>query len=91
MDKSTFEEKWMREFVARLKHRMEYLGISRRELAKRAGITHDAITKWINYRNGPTAVHLVKIAQVLAVKPEYLIDFPELNYRESTEQTEDKA
>lgn len=88
MNKSKFEERWMREFVARLKHRMEYLGISRYELAKRSGITYDAVTKWLNYRNGPTAMSIVKIAQVLAVKPEYLIDFPELNYRSNEQQEE---
>ena len=89
MNNQTFEERWMHEFVARLKHRMEYLGISRRELAKRAGITYDAITKWINYRNGPTAMHLVKIAKVLAVNPQYLIDFPDLTYHNGDEQTEE--
>ena len=89
MDKMSFEEKWMREFVVRLKHRMEYLGITQRELAKRAGITYPAISRWFNYKNGPTAMNLVKIAKVLAVKPEYLIDFPELNYRSSDEQTEE--
>ena len=88
MDKSTFEERWMREFVARVKHRMEYLGITQRELAKRAGITAPAINSWFRYRNGPTAMHLVKIATVLAVKPEYLIDFPDLNYCSNEQQEE---
>ena len=88
MDKSTFEERWMREFVARVKHRMEYLGITQRELAKRAGITAPAINSWFRYRNGPTAMHLVKIATVLAVKPEYLIDFPDSTYDDQPEENE---
>ena len=88
MNKSTFEEKWMREFVVRLKHRMEYLGISQSELAKRAGITQVAVSRWLHYKNGPTAMHVVKIAKVLAVKPEYLIDFPDSTY---DEQQEDKV
>ena len=91
MDKMSFEEKWMREFVARLKHRMEYLGITQRELAKRSGLTYVAINRWLHYKNGPTAMNIVKIARVLAVNPEYLIDFPDLNYRDSDTQTEDKA
>lgn len=82
MSNQTFEERWLREFVARVKHRMGYLGITRPELARRSGITTSAIGSWFRYRNGPTAISIVKIAKVLIVKPEYLIDFPNLEQTE---------
>lgn len=88
MNKSKFEERWMREFVARLKHRMEYLGITQGELARRAKITSPAINSWFRYKNGPTAMNVVRIARVLAVKPEYLIDFPDSTYDDRPEENE---
>lgn len=83
-----FEEKWMLEFAARLRHRMEYLNINSRELAKRAGITGPAITSWLRRETTPTAMNIVKVAKILAVKPEYLIDFPDSTYDDQPEENE---
>ena len=81
-----FEERWLREFAARLRHRMEYLGLNQLELAKRAGITRPTVSAWLTLRNSPTAINIVKIAKVLAVKPEYLIDFPDSTYNDQHEE-----
>ena len=81
-----FEERWMREFATRLRHRMEYLGLNQMELAKRSGVTRPAISAWLTRRNTPTAINIVKIAKVLAVKPEYLIDFPDSTYDDQPEE-----
>ena len=86
MTDQTFEQKWMHEFVVRLKHRMEYLDISQKELVKRTGLSQGAVNRWFHYKNGPTAMHLVKIAKALAVKPDYLIDFPDSTYDDQPEE-----
>ena len=88
MSNKSFEKRWMREFVARLEHRMEYLNINKGELARRAKLTPGTVSNWFHYKNGPTAMNLVKIAKVLAVKPAYLIDFPDSTYEDNT-RTED--
>lgn len=82
---SKFDEKWLREFAARLRDRMEYLDIRPQELARRTGLTRPAITAWLRLKNTPTATNVVKVAKVLAVKPEYLIDFPDSTYDDHTE------
>lgn len=71
----TFEEKWLREFAARVENRMMYLGLNQTELAKQTKVSNMTVCKWLHGENAPNAINIVRLAHALAVKPSYLIDF----------------
>lgn len=64
----------MSNFADRLREEIEYVGISQRELAEKAGIKKRALDMYVGYRESmPPADVAVRIAKVLNVSVEYLI------------------
>ena len=59
-------------FCARLKHRRKRLGLSLRELAKLTGIHNSTISRYESGRHLPSPERLDKLAEALAVNPEWL-------------------
>lgn len=48
-----------------LKKQREKRGITQAELAKKLGVTQEAVTKWETGRNKPRASTLIKLAEIL--------------------------
>ena len=64
----------MPSFADRLREEIEYIGISQRELAEKAGIKKRALDMYLGYRESMPAVDVaVKLAEVLNVSVEYLV------------------
>ncbi len=64
----------MPSFADRLREEIEYVGISQRELAEKAGIKKRALDMYLGSRESMPAVDVaVKIAEVLNVSVEYLV------------------
>ena len=64
----------MPSFADRLREEIEYIGISQRELAEKAGIKKRALDMYLGYRASmPPADVAVRIAKVLNVTVEYLV------------------
>ena len=64
----------MATFADRLREEIEYIGISQKELAERAGIKKRALDMYVGYRESmPPADVAVRLAKVLHVSVEYLV------------------
>ena len=64
----------MSSFGTRLREEIEYMGISQRELAERAGIKKRALDMYVGYRESmPPADVAVRLAKALNVTVEYLV------------------
>ena len=64
----------MSSFGDRLREEIEYVGISQRELAEKAGIKKRALDMYVGYRGSmPAADVAVRIAKALNVTVEYLV------------------
>jgi len=64
----------MATFADRLREEIEYIGISQKELAERAGIKKRALDMYVGYRESmPPADVAVRLAKVLQVSVEYLV------------------
>ena len=73
------EELLTYEFAKALKQILKDRGISQAELARRVGVSPQAVSKWVNRKGLPDVVMLVKISNALAVSVAELIDFPKTN------------
>lgn len=73
------EELLTYEFAKALKQILKDRGISQAELARRVGVSSQAVSKWVNRKGLPDVVMLVKISNALAVSVAELIDFPKTN------------
>lgn len=73
------EELLTYEFSKALKQILKDRGISQAELARRVGVSPQAVSKWVNRKGLPDVVMLVKISNALAVSVAELIDFPKTN------------
>ena len=73
------EELLIYEFAKALKQILKDRGISQAELARRVGVSPQAVSKWVNRKGLPDVVMLVKISNALAVSVAELIDFPKTN------------
>lgn len=63
------------DFRARLRERIEFLGLRDKEVAEKAGITKRAIDSYVGARACmPPADVAVRLAQVLGVTVEYLVN-----------------
>ncbi len=72
----------MPSFADRLREEIEYIGISQRELAEKAGIKKRALDMYLGYRASMPAVDVaVKLAEALNVSVEYLVTGKTTLYR----------
>lgn len=69
------EQKWRNEFSKRLKDRIEYLGLSYTEVAKRTGTVQSEISKWVRAAHTPNTYYVIKLSKVLAMDIADLIDY----------------
>ena len=73
-------------FWQNVEREIEYKGISRKELAFRANIAYQGIGLGIERESMPRVDTALKIAKVLEVPLEYLIDEKDLEIRPATER-----
>lgn len=68
------EDKWKREFSARLSNKMNSSGITRYTLSEKTGISEVSISKYLNRRVIPSARNIDLIAAALNCTASELID-----------------
>lgn len=56
------------DFTEAILERMEALGMNRAELARRAGVSAPAVTRWLSADRNLTLVTMLKIAKAVGVK-----------------------
>ena len=72
----------MPSFADSFREEIEYIGISQRELAEKAGIKKRALDMYLGYRESMPAVDVaVKLAEALNVSVEYLVTGKTTLYR----------
>ena len=58
---------------ARIRTAMTVRGMNQRELAKRAGLTEGAVSRYVNGMRAPDARTVVRLAKVLTVTTDYIL------------------
>lgn len=71
-------EELMRLFAKRIRRKIVALRIDQRELARRAGISEQTLSRYILCQRKPTVDMVIRIAQALECQPSELIDIDEL-------------
>lgn len=61
----------------RIRRRRWVLGLTQAELARRVGVTVDAISKWEHARRAPRATKLARLADALELPAEELVRYYE--------------
>ena len=69
------EKEFKRNFAKTLRWRMEDLGLSRKQLAERVGVSQAAVALWVNMKTTPRAVVIPKLAEALGVSVTELLVF----------------
>lgn len=65
---------YLRDFALRLSTRAEHLGLSQTEIAERLGLKVPRVSNWFQGRNYPRKEERRKLAQVLGVNLEWLLE-----------------
>lgn len=66
---------WKKEFAARVRYRMEYLGIKQCDLVKASGLPQSTINRCVRGEFVPRADTAAKLAVALAMTTDELINF----------------
>lgn len=70
-------KEWSNLFAARVRSRLEYIGMTRAELCEKIGIEHKKYDRWVSGEYIPRATDIVNIAKVLGCSVGYLIFYGE--------------
>ena len=73
---SFFELRWMNLFAKNLDYAIAKSGLSRAEVARRTGLSTGTITRYLKAERSPKAYHVRRIAEVLGVRTDELLDIP---------------
>lgn len=57
-----------------IKHRLSTKNLNQTELAKAIGVTHPAITQWLNNSNFPSLLNLFRLSHILGLSIEDIVD-----------------
>lgn len=63
----------MLDFWLRVKAKLEYQGLTQRELAARIDVSYNTLQSWINRNRLPNAEQAVKVAATLNTSVEFLV------------------
>ena len=63
----------MLDFWLRVKAKLEYQGLTQRELAARIDVSYNTLQSWINRNRLPNAEQAVRVADVLNTSVEFLV------------------
>ena len=69
------ETEWLNIFSGNLASLLDETGMTQRELSEATGISKGTINKYINKRQFPNVINIIKIARALDCDPSELIDF----------------
>jgi transcriptional regulator with XRE-family HTH domain len=76
-------------FGQRLKERRKELGLTQKDIGKRAGVTHAAISQWEKEDSSPTGANLFALSKALKCDPVWLIEGKESNEPPAPSSTRD--
>lgn len=68
-----FMEDVMTEICDRIKEQSNKIGISGKELANLLGLKKSPLTDWKNQKSKPTLEQVIKMCEIFAVSPDYLL------------------
>lgn len=74
----------------RIRKLMEISGLSQELLAKKLGITQASVSKWLNDVTQPRGGHLLLLAEIFEVTPEYILDGVEIKTQTKTKDEKDR-
>lgn len=66
---------WQKKFAKRLQRRMEQLGLSQHELAKKSGVSQSSICRYLKAKQLPSAMVVRKLCKTLGMTQSELIEF----------------
>lgn len=61
------------DFWLRVREKLDYQGLTQRELAERIGESYNTLQSWINRNRLPNAEQAVKVADTLGTSVEFLV------------------
>lgn len=67
------QKEWSNLFAARVRSRLEYIGMTRKELCEKIKVEHKTYDRWMNGERIPKATDIVNIAKALGCSVGYLI------------------